>query len=107
MIDSDCPKDGQHYECNTNKCECIPGFYSSCIGMLPIQYPFNVISSCKKLKHLNYTYTFSFLLGCTKALDCPDEGQHFLCNSNFCECEAGFYFNGDSCADGGTVAAFN
>ena len=39
--DSDCPNNGQHYECNNNGCACIPGYSTTCIGMLPNLYSFN------------------------------------------------------------------
>ena len=41
--DSDCHDHGRSFECNNNKCECVSGFLSSCVGKLSIQYSFNVI----------------------------------------------------------------
>ena len=49
---------------------------------------------------LFFTNLLTFLSECTEVSDCPNAGKDFQCNSNFCECESGFYFDGFSCADG-------
>ena len=34
---------------------------------------------------------------CVHDFDCPNEGQNYKCNVNVCECEDGFFLNGNSC----------
>ena len=34
---------------------------------------------------------------CVQDFDCQSKGQNYKCNVNVCECEDGFFLNGNAC----------
>ena len=53
---SDCPNEGQNYNCINNKCKCASGYDlvgDACVGMLPNKY-FNVTS--KVIRFTNFAF---------------------------------------------------
>ena len=52
------------------------------------------------------SHTFTFILECITASDCPNGGQDYQCITNVCYCPYGFVLNGKTCEPQGMYYLF-